>query len=56
MLCEKYLHELALNIIGRFLNAKRDKYLVLNTLTVLNIDFYPDADFDGNYGHYESTD
>ena len=52
----KHSYELALNIIGLYLKVIRNKVLVINPNPELNIDFYPDADFSGIYGHDKATD
>ena len=48
-------HEEALERIGRYLKATRDKGLVLNPSGQLKVDAYPDADFAGLYGHKKVT-
>jgi hypothetical protein len=48
-------HEEALERIGRYLKATRDKGLVLNPSRQLNVDAYPDADFARLYGHEKVT-
>ena len=60
--CARYMfnprlsHENALNRIGRYLKATRDKGLILNPSKDLKIDAYPDADFAGLYGHEKNND
>jgi hypothetical protein len=48
-------HEEALERIGRYLKATRDKGLVLNPSRQLNVDAYPDAEFARLYGHEKVT-
>ena len=57
MFCPKHSLETELNRIGRYLKATRDLGLILNpTSDVCKLDFYPDADFSGMYGHEIPTD
>ena len=50
-------HETALKRIGLYLKATRDQVLILNPSSdVFQLDFYPDADFAGIYGHEIPTD
>ena len=56
--CARYMfpprnsHETALKQIGRYLKATQDRGLILNpNYDLCKLDFYPDADFAGMYGH-----
>ena len=52
MFSPRHSHETALKQIGRYLKATRDRCLILNPNSGLcKLDFYPDADFVGMYGH-----
>jgi hypothetical protein len=57
MFCPKYVHELALKQIGRYLKQTPDRGMVMNpSCNVCKIDAYLDVDFAGMYGHEEHTD
>ncbi len=57
MFCPKYLHELALKCIGRYLKQTSDHGMIMNpSSNVCKIDAYPDADFAGVYSHEDHTD
>ena len=58
MFCPKHSHKLALKHIGRYLKntPSRGMVMVINPMRGHTIDAYPDADFDGMYGHEKPTD
>ena len=55
MFCPRHSHELALQMIGRYLKATHSRGLILNPSSNLKIDCYPDADF-AVYGHEKIND
>ena len=48
--------ELALKRIGRYIKATHSRGLILSSSSNLKIDYYPDADFSGMYGHKKMND
>ena len=56
MFAPKFVHEVALKRIGRYLKVTRDNRLIFNPSGTLKIDAYPDADFSGLYGYLKITD
>ena len=49
-------HEKGLKRIGRYPKATRDKGLILEPTRMWKVDVYPNADFDGVYGHEKPAD
>ena len=52
----KHSHELVLNRIGSYVKAKKDKVLILNLTSIMNIDFYLNCDLVRIFGHENPVD